>query len=255
MTAQIEAHSRNAFPGLVETSLTYDMIREFLKDVARSGAEAQPVLGVMLTSPNSHFTYKYKDVVYGLKMEQFDIRNTMFDGKEMEQIHSAMRGATIKGYRLPMLTLDKFNWCIDPTYLGVKTKKVPSNKNIICLRECENVLSNLLKTYLSLTSAFCAIEHNEDSFGYVLQAESCSGQFIINQFNSPKRSFDQKTRNLLEGALIATVLSSPDRKNMAGAMRFRKAKESKNAICVAAILMGKCCSLCFSKKLEESKFL
>ena len=79
-------------------------------------------------------------------MEQFDIRNTMFDEKEMEKIHSAMRGKTIRGYRWPMLTLDKLNWCIDPTYLGVKTKKVPSNQNIICLRECENVLSNLLST-------------------------------------------------------------------------------------------------------------
>ena len=183
-------------------------------------------------------------------MEQFDISNTMFDEKEMEKIHSAMRGKTIRGYRWPMLTLDKLNWCIDPTYLGVKTKKVPSKKNNICLRECENVLSNLLRTYLSLTSALCAIEHNEDSFGYVLQVESCSGQVILNQLNSPKRAFDQKTRNLLEGALIATVLSSPDRKNMADAKRFQKAKESTNAICVAAILMGKCW-----KRLKASNFL
>ena len=70
--------------------------------------------------------------------------------------------------------------------------------------------------------------------------ESCPGQVILNQLNNPKRAFDQKTRNLLEGALIATVLSSPDRKNMADAKRFQKAKESNNAISVAAILMGKC---------------
>ena len=41
------------------------------------------------------------------------------------QIHSAMRGVTSVGYKWRLLTLDKLNWCIDPTYLGIIKKKVP----------------------------------------------------------------------------------------------------------------------------------